>query len=195
MKWRVEWMWCWVRWTISRGTYVFFISRIHTHSHLFNKLDILKTTFIDIKKSQCQCTLHPKFSKVRAFDQKSEIERESRDFQKNSKKKVTSLFLFLIQHRSHFQQWLKSLITKKRERERFASKHIYQRFLVENMLGGSTIEIQASSDSSFSDPTFSNVDSENVEFCLRLQDGSGKIARYVSRSKFTFSLTHHHHHH
>ena len=56
------------------------------------------------------------------------------------------------------------------------------------MSGGSTtssgFEIQASSDSSFSDPTFSNVDSENVEFCLRLQDGSGKIARYVSRSKF-----------
>ena len=60
------------------------------------------------------------------------------------------------------------------------------------MLGGSTtssVEIQASSDSSFSrSTTFSNVDSENVEFCLRLQDGSGKIARYVSRSKFICSL-------
>ena len=45
------------------------------------------------------------------------------------------------------------------------------------MSGGSaTSEIQASSDSSFSDPSFSNI--ENVSFCLRLQDGSEKIARY-----------------
>ena len=49
--------------------------------------------------------------------------------------------------------------------------------MLEGFSGGSSNGVESSSDNSFSNKT-SISDSENVEFSLRLQDGSGKIVRY-----------------